>query len=102
MPYQILCNGAWQKSPEARTGLGLTLSLCASLHKNRYGIIISVITRARKQVRRQEYLNQMIENMLSLHREAFRRAIRLFLSRFPLLLSTGNAEEPFFGMASKN
>ena len=38
MPYQMLCNGTWQKSPEARSGLGSAPSHCTSLHKNRYGI----------------------------------------------------------------
>jgi hypothetical protein len=38
MPYQILCNGTEQKSPEARSGLGVAPSRCTSLHKIRCGI----------------------------------------------------------------
>src|SRR5260221_1841012 len=39
MPYQILCNGAQQKSPEARSGLALTPSRYIPLHNNRDGIL---------------------------------------------------------------
>ena len=38
MAYQILCNGAFQKSQEARSVLGLMPSRCTSLHNNRDGI----------------------------------------------------------------
>ena len=38
MPYRILCNGTFQKSQEARPGLGLASSRCTSLHNNRYGV----------------------------------------------------------------
>ncbi len=40
-PYRILCNGTFQKSQEARSGLGLASSRCISLHNNRYGVINS-------------------------------------------------------------
>src|SRR5260370_19416613 len=40
MPYQILCNGAQQKSPEARSGLALTPSRYIPLYNNRDGIQI--------------------------------------------------------------
>src|SRR5438309_5650212 len=38
MPYEMLWNGAKQKSLETRSGLILTPSRCTSLHKNRYDI----------------------------------------------------------------
>src|SRR5260370_14337129 len=40
MPYQILCNGTWQKSQEARSGLSLVSYHCTSLHNIRHGIQI--------------------------------------------------------------
>src|SRR6266699_3679781 len=41
MPYRILCNGTFQKSQEARSGLGLASPHRTSLHNNRYGVQIS-------------------------------------------------------------
>ena len=38
MPYRILCNGTFQKSQEARPGLGLASPHRISLHNNRYGV----------------------------------------------------------------
>jgi len=38
MPYRILCNGTFQKSQEARSGLGLASPHRTSLHNNRYGV----------------------------------------------------------------
>src|SRR5260221_3922121 len=38
MPYRILCNGTWQKSPEVRSRLALTSTHLTPLHKIRYGI----------------------------------------------------------------
>src|SRR6266852_5374371 len=38
MPYRILCNGTFQKSQKARSGLGLASSRRTSLHNNRYGV----------------------------------------------------------------
>ena len=38
MPYRILCNGTFQKSQEARSGLSLASSHRTSLHNNRYGV----------------------------------------------------------------
>jgi len=38
MPYQILCNGTWQKSQEVRFSLALTSTRFTPLHKIRYGI----------------------------------------------------------------
>ncbi len=38
MPSRILCNGTFQKSQEARSGLGLASSRCTQLHNNRYGV----------------------------------------------------------------
>jgi len=38
MPYRILCNGTWQKSPEVRSRLTLTSTCFTPLHKIRYGI----------------------------------------------------------------
>ncbi len=38
MPCQILCDGTWQKNPEARSGLSLAPSHCTSLHNIQYGI----------------------------------------------------------------
>jgi pimeloyl-ACP methyl ester carboxylesterase len=38
MPYQILCNGTFQKSQEARSELGLASPHRTSLHNNRYGV----------------------------------------------------------------
>src|SRR6266704_2802557 len=40
MPYRILCNGTFQKSQEARSGLGLASPHRTSLHNNRYGVEI--------------------------------------------------------------
>ncbi len=39
MPYQILCNGTFQKSHEAMSGLGLASPHRTSLHTNRYGVL---------------------------------------------------------------
>ncbi len=41
MPYRVLCNGEFQKSLEARTGVILTLSRFTPLHKTRYGVAYS-------------------------------------------------------------
>src|SRR5271167_4884618 len=38
MPYRILCNGTFQKSQEARSGMDLASSRYTSLHNNRYGV----------------------------------------------------------------
>ncbi len=38
MPSRMLCNGAEQKSPEARSGLALTPSHSTPLHNIRDGI----------------------------------------------------------------
>ena len=40
MPYRILCNGTFQKSQEARPGLGLASPHRISLHNNRYGVCL--------------------------------------------------------------
>src|SRR6266852_1908551 len=39
MPYRILCNGTFQKSQKARSGLGLASSRRTSLHNNRYCVV---------------------------------------------------------------
>ena len=39
MPYQNLCNGTEQKSPEVRSELNLTPSRFTPLHKFWYGIV---------------------------------------------------------------
>ncbi len=38
MPCRILCNGTYQKSYEARSGLDLASSHGTSLHNKRYGV----------------------------------------------------------------
>src|SRR3989440_11539507 len=38
MRYRRLCKGAWQKSPETRSALGLALSRYTVFHNLRYGI----------------------------------------------------------------
>jgi hypothetical protein len=39
MPHRLVCNGTEQKSPEAKSGLGLVPSRRASLHNNTYNIM---------------------------------------------------------------
>jgi hypothetical protein len=42
MPYRILCNGTFQKSQEARPGLGLVSHHFKSLHNDRYDVRLAI------------------------------------------------------------